>query len=544
MIEPWMGAILAIAPAAAGLLIAVALSAAASAVQRRRRADGADNADDVNDAADAAGRDSGSADDGSADGGNERDGLSPRAQCVQGSRPSNGEIPGIGDGSQHAHCVEGVEGAQPSPLSPPTPPAFPPRSKAVTERRRTTAMTGGTRPPDRTAISRVVTAAPTTANATTDRDATDPAGEPSPNGLPYQPAAAPNQPTAPYQSAAPRQSTEPRPSPAAAPRPRWVRPAAPQITTVGTGDRAGTDRIATPGAAADHATDDALPHRRAVNERQAATSGPAVALDIVEHHGVTAAYASLRGLAHEDFGRPRQDAAGLLRVGRHIIATVADGASQARLSHIGASVVCRSATAAVRDQLRGGATPESLDWQAVTAVTRDALRRQAARLLGAPARETGASHPGPDDSTYAALLGTTAEVLVVDAEAETPTFVRATLAGDGYAFLLDADRGVLPLGTTKGDESGLETSAIRPLPADPGAGYPRIVAGTIGRGGQALMLTTDGIGDDMADGSTPTAGYLLRRLSRPVAPHELLRAASYLKFQSHDDRTVVMVWAQ
>jgi serine/threonine protein phosphatase PrpC len=61
--------------------------------------------------------------------------------------------------------------------------------------------------------------------------------------------------------------------------------------------------------------------------------------------------------------------------------------------------------------------------------------------------------------------------------------------------------------------------------------------------GQALVITTDGIGDFLADGSTPVGGYLHQAWRTPVSHAEMLRSASFVTFQCDDDRTAVVVWA-
>lgn len=312
----------------------------------------------------------------------------------------------------------------------------------------------------------------------------------------------------------------------------WIMPPAPAvITTVDHGTRAGVDALG-PGATS------VMPERRPVAVQEASTAGPAFALDTLECSGLTLAFASIRGLGHEDFGRPRQDYAAIAQEGRYLIAAMADGVSEARFSHVGASVACRAAMAAVQGQLERQVPLDDIDWRGVTEEVRTMLRRRARVMLG---RDDEAD---TDDRECALLLGTTAEVLVVDAEASEPEFVRATLAGDGYAFVLDTERGLRPLGSTKSeDEAGLLSSEVTPLPAQPGEGYPIVSRGTLHRETQAVLVTTDGIGDDMADGDSPIAGYLWERLRRPVPPYELLRVVSYLRRQSNDDRTAMLLWA-
>ena len=70
------------------------------------------------------------------------------------------------------------------------------------------------------------------------------------------------------------------------------------------------------------------------------------------------------------------------------------------------------------------------------------------------------------------------------------------------------------------------------------SGFPQLQRGYLTRG-QALVLTTDGIGDGMGG---PASGYLHAHLARPLAAHELLRVGSFTTFQSDDDRGMFVAW--
>ena len=338
------------------------------------------------------------------------------------------------------------------------------------------------------------------------------------------------------------------------PRPphNWIiPPLATDIRTVESGVAAGLDELGEPSEYAE------LEHRP-VNDAQAASAPTAVALDMLECHGATAASVSIRGVGHRDFRHPRQDATAIRAVGERIVAVVCDGVSASPRSHIGAASTCKAVLSCVQRQLDEGTDIDRIDWPQVTAAVRATLREQASRALrprhGAPG---DADRQAADaDAVAAQLLGTTCDVLVVDVGGDTPRFTRATLAGDGFGYLVDAVRGIEFLGSTKvrpgatlpADEAGIEpdarltSSAVRPLPADPGDRFPMVVSGRLLRGRQAVAIVSDGLGDDLRDGSTAAAGYLFRRLVRPIPQHELLRIASYLKLGSTDDRSAVIVW--
>lgn len=451
-----------------------------------------------------------------------------------------------------------MPGATPSAVTVPKtaadrPPAFPPRSDGTVR----TPNPSATQSPEPPATSDTATQTPST-------DADDTA-----NDGRQQPATA-----------------HPESVSVLPPRPphNWIiPPLATDIRTVESGVAAGLDELGEPSEYAE------LEHRP-VNDAQASSAPTAVALDMLECHGATAASVSIRGVGHRDFRHPRQDAAAIRAVGERIVAVVCDGVSASPRSHIGAASACKAVLSCVQRQLEEGIDVDRIDWPQVTDAVRATLREQASRLLKPQHGTSGdADRQTADaDAVAAQLLGTTCDVLVVDVGGDTPRFTRATLSGDGFGYLVDAVRGIEFLGSTKvqpdaadpasttaaggtgganavsadttgaaapantttvaGGRTGTEqdvrlaSSAVRPLPADPGDRFPMVVSGRLLRGRQAVAIVSDGLGDDLRDGSTAASGYLFRRLVRPIPQHELLRIASYLKLGSTDDRSAVIVW--
>lgn len=338
--------------------------------------------------------------------------------------------------------------------------------------------------------------------------------------------------------------------------------------------------------------------RRPIEERSVVpTPFPLSGVSVVDLPGATAATVTVRGLGHEGQGTARQDQAASVLVegsrGRYLVAAVADGVSSASESQWGAFAACSGVLHTMQDRLREGGL-DGIDWpgvldevrrnmgerllplltplpdaagkdrqQAVPKVpTSDAERpgglfRRWRKGLGRTsarhdATEHAAEYATERETDVTAVAGTTCEALVVELRAdrgpdEPLRFVRTTLAGDGSAYLFDRTQGILSLGTAKAIGRGSVDNAVHPLPGAPGPAYPIVRPGEIGPG-QALMLTTDGVGDDMSveDGSvadSDVAAYLWHRLSRPVPGHELLRIMGYVCGTSFDDRSAVIVWA-
>jgi hypothetical protein len=86
---------------------------------------------------------------------------------------------------------------------------------------------------------------------------------------------------------------------------------------------------------------------------------------------------------------------------------------------------------------------------------------------------------------------------------------------------------------------GFANNAVLPLPIDSG---PPLVQPGLLEPGQAVLATSDGIGDFIGNGSTEVGGYLHQEWSKPVSVVNLVRSASFITYQSDDDRTAVIVW--
>ena len=143
------------------------------------------------------------------------------------------------------------------------------------------------------------------------------------------------------------------------------------------------------------------------------------------------------------------------------------------------------------------------------------------------------------------MIGTTAEVLIIDSKKinDQVSCIRASLAGDGYSFIISNDSMTL-LGSGKETPSGdfVLNEKVRALPKDPGPKYPLINQVTISKN-EAIFITSDGIGDDISKPDLGIDVYLCDKLAKPVPAYELIKITSYLAFQSHDDRSMIIVWA-
>lgn len=323
--------------------------------------------------------------------------------------------------------------------------------------------------------------------------------------------------------------------------------------------------------------------RHLIKEREVVpTPFPLSGVSVVDLPGATAATVTVRGLSHESQGTVRQDQVASVLVeglrGRYLVAAMADGVSSASKSQWGAFAACSGVLRVVQDRLRDSGM-DGIDWSDVLDEVRETMEGWLSPFLDAEKRKRSRTPPKRDaerpcwwhwrmrkvderqpplhdaterETELTTVAGTTCEALVVelhpdDGHTGPLRFVRSTLAGDGSAYLFDRTRGILSLGTAKAIGRGTIDNAVRPLPGIPGPAYPIVHHGEIGPG-QTLLLTTDGVGDDMSvkEGNvadSDVAAYLWHRLIRPVPGHELLRIMGYVCGTSFDDRSAVIVWA-
>lgn len=371
---------------------------------------------------------------------------------------------------------------------------------------------------------------------------TPPQGTPAPVTPPPPPPLAipaPATPPAPAVTPVVVPQPEPATTPASAGPDLWVRPGKFAASLVPTGRYAGQSIVGQPGSL--------LEIERTLANPITGGHRPAVVVDLVDAGRIVIGAVSVRGALHYDSRTVRQDSYSLGKSedGAWAIAAIADGVSEGALSHLGADTAAHQAVTSARTELaRQGF--ESADWARVAAEVRakvQASTRQlvAGKIVGADGTPVDPKTLSDEDLARAA--GTTSELLVIAVKpspAGTYSFARVVIAGDGSGLMLDPSRGWKPLSVGKNNVGGFANNAVKPLPLD--VGTPVVQRGTL-EPGQAVLLTTDGIGDFLVDGSTEVGGYLHQEWSTPISSVNLVRSASFVTYQSDDDRAVVIVWA-
>ncbi|MFF2778509.1 protein phosphatase 2C domain-containing protein [Streptomyces sp. NPDC058052] len=253
---------------------------------------------------------------------------------------------------------------------------------------------------------------------------------------------------------------------------------------------------------------------------------PGMAADAARLGDLEVRAASLVGTGHRvdaEHAVPRQDAYRLGRdaASQHLVVAVADGMSDSVHSDTAAAVAALALVNALRAQLDEGVPLRGLDHASAFL--------EAARQVHTVARQ----RQWPDDS-----VRTVAAVAVVPT-APSPGGGRDVWIaglGDTTAWVRRPRSWSRELGEK---QQGFDAGRLHAyLPHTPEAAQGRHVRL---QPGEALALTTDGVGDALTE--LPAAQELFhRQWAAPVQPIDLLLHIAYDSHQRNDDRTAVVVW--
>jgi hypothetical protein len=258
---------------------------------------------------------------------------------------------------------------------------------------------------------------------------------------------------------------------------------------------------------------------------------PDVVIDGWSTEAITVRGVSQRGHLHRYNGAPRQDdfAVHDLPDGR-VIVLVADGVSQAPLSHFGASTAIRTAAEWLAANL--GDDLADTDWLALLKNAAWALNERAQTLLGLAA---------PDPVRAEQLLATTLVCAVIEPAGAGALRAYLVGAGDSVAWLLTSGNFVEIIAGKTVPASGIASSAVVGLPRVPTEVIP--VAVDVAPS-DVLLVATDGIGDPLGSGHGGVGNLFREVLTRPSVPSpiEFAHAVDFSREAFDDDRTLVAVW--
>jgi hypothetical protein len=251
--------------------------------------------------------------------------------------------------------------------------------------------------------------------------------------------------------------------------------------------------------------------------------------------------ASVRGAAHRFRGEPRQDEFAVVpHDSGALVAVVADGLSAAPMSHLGATMACRTVVEYLLRAL--DADPDAdVDWPDLLRCAGWSLVEYAARQPPpgpGGARTAGPAEPDPRAAERA--LATT--VIVALVRPRPPGRATAALArvGDSAAWVLGGGewRPVFP----PSPYAEVLPDGVAALPRVP----PDVAPVEVELGdGDVLLLGTDGFADPLTD-ALADGGAAGKLFAEALAgPPPMLRLAWLLDFDGEtydDDRTLLGVW--
>ena len=240
---------------------------------------------------------------------------------------------------------------------------------------------------------------------------------------------------------------------------------------------------------------------------------------------------SVRGYHHRYYGEPRQDDFAIVTRagGRQIVATVADGVSEAKQSHIGATTAVRYASQWLDQSL--GEPTEATDWKSMVQSTAWALVEQARAI----------DRRCTDAAMAEELLATTLVCAVVDAQDDGKFVAHIVHVGDSGAWQLTASGYTRLVGGKAEADGGISGSAVSGLPR-----IPREVqaARVVLAEDDVLLLGTDGFGDPLGTGGGRVGRLFAEVIRRGEGPTltEFGHALDFSRETFDDDRTLVAIW--
>lgn len=245
--------------------------------------------------------------------------------------------------------------------------------------------------------------------------------------------------------------------------------------------------------------------------------------------------AATRGYSHRYAGTPRQD---MFCVGANedwLVFAIADGVSSGSYSHVAAETAARAACKMVlerTDQI------EDLDWASICArVSRRIMAEAAIRKL---VDLTDVTEVQDQVRAVRAVLATTTVVAALcckPGDAGLHDGWLAVLAGDSGAYVIE-DGAMASLVGGKDTMAMISSTSVDPLP---GAAKPEVLRLSLSAG-QALVLTSDGLGDALGDGSGNVGDELAARWASPPAVSQFFDDMNFYRRSYDDDRSAVVAW--
>lgn len=244
--------------------------------------------------------------------------------------------------------------------------------------------------------------------------------------------------------------------------------------------------------------------------------------------------AAVRGPAHRALAVPRQDECTVvLHPGTGaVIAVVADGVSSAALSHLGATMVCRTVADYLLQALDAGS---EVDWSDLLRNAGWSLVEYAARQLP----EQPGGEPVFDPRRAERLLASTVVVALVRPDDAGGARAELVRVGDSTGWLLRGGHWHPLFAALSDPADELLPDGVAALPRVPAEVVPVTAAVAPG---DVLVLATDGFTDPLGDGTGELGGLFAAGLATPPPMPKLAWLLDFTAGTHDDDRTVLAVW--
>jgi serine/threonine protein phosphatase PrpC len=253
---------------------------------------------------------------------------------------------------------------------------------------------------------------------------------------------------------------------------------------------------------------------------------------------------SMRGPAHFERHKVCQDS---FAIDEHsnsegckwVIAAIADGVSAAPNAHFIADYMVRQAIVVIGEALNDCVSLHDLDWEGISKRLADI----SLEFCRAGTRQDASIDIDKlTPAKYATNWATTLEFAVVQATDENATakkeLVHVAVAGDGAAYIMSKSAGWKNIKAGKEKSGSLASPAVSALPLPPE--FFIVNKGYLNKN-ECLILTTDGLGDFIGDGSSVLGGFFQERLTKCRGLASFLQVVDVSLYQADDDRTIIMV---
>jgi serine/threonine protein phosphatase PrpC len=262
--------------------------------------------------------------------------------------------------------------------------------------------------------------------------------------------------------------------------------------------------------------------------------------------------ASIRGAMHYGLSTIRQDSFAIGATeceddndSQWIIAVISDGVSSASQSHTFADYMARQGVLMVSEEMSSSKpkTLHNIEWSKIARrlvdISVEFCRNAAIRTVSED-KTTDVSKASTRD--FAQKWATTLEFAVIrvnrGVSCDRREFVHVTVAGDGAAYVLNKKQGWQSIKTGKSQSGAVASNAVFSLPLEPKSFVVNF--GHLSKN-DCLVLTTDGLGDFIGDGSTPLGDFFKRKLPNCESLATFLQIADVSLYQADDDRTLILV---